>query len=320
MKTKLFSAFLFLVLVPGLALADRPDVTGLKQQMIQLIKEVRNMRSELADTHAELTATRAELAVLKNNTVLGLDGLVTLIRDANGFETVRFSGVNLQVVNGEGVTDSLNGLGNVVIGYNNHDDIFSDRLGSHNIILGDNQGYPDTSELVTHKILSNQDLAVIVAGSMETLVGSNRTITVGGARSEDIGGNASVSVGASNTITVGLNKTENIGGSEAITVGANRIVAVGSNKTESIGGSTTMNFGNDVNMSVASNMSMIIGKELAVDAGDEIILNTGSASALFKKDGTIAIEGKDISIQGSGDISLKAAKDVIIKGSRILQN
>jgi type VI secretion system secreted protein VgrG len=41
---------------------------------------------------------------------------------------------------------------------------------------------------------------------------------------------------------------------------------------------------------------------------------------LFKKDGTIAIEGKDISIQGSGDISLKAAKDVIIKGSRILQN
>lgn len=320
MKTKLFSAFIFLVLVPGLVLAARPGVTGLKGQMIQLIEEVRDMRSELADTRAELAATRAELAVLKNNTVLGLDGLVTLTRDANGFETVRFSGVNLQLVNGEDVTDSLNGLGNVVIGYNNHDDIFSDRLGSHNIILGDDQAYPDTAELVTQKILSNQDLTVIVAGSMETLVGSDRAITIGGARSEAIGGNASVSVGASKTVTVGLNKTVNIGASETITVGANRSVAVGSNKTESISGSTSMNFGDEVNMSVASNISMIIGKKMTIDAGDEIILNTGQASASFKKDGTIAIGGKDIFIQGNGDITVKAAKDVIIKGRKILQN
>ncbi len=40
----------------------------------------------------------------------------------------------------------------------------------------------------------------------------------------------------------------------------------------------------------------------------------------MKKDGTITIQGKDISIEGSGKITVKAAKDLVLKGSRILQN
>ena len=40
----------------------------------------------------------------------------------------------------------------------------------------------------------------------------------------------------------------------------------------------------------------------------------------MKKDGTIAISGKDISIEGSGKINIKASSDVIVKGSKILQN
>ena len=37
----------------------------------------------------------------------------------------------------------------------------------------------------------------------------------------------------------------------------------------------------------------------------------------MKKDGTIAIKGKDITIEGSGKISVKAASDVVIKGSKV---
>jgi type VI secretion system secreted protein VgrG len=40
----------------------------------------------------------------------------------------------------------------------------------------------------------------------------------------------------------------------------------------------------------------------------------------MKKDGTIAIEGKDITIKGSGKINVKASSDVIIKGSAIHNN
>ena len=40
----------------------------------------------------------------------------------------------------------------------------------------------------------------------------------------------------------------------------------------------------------------------------------------MKKDGTILIKGKDITIEGSGEITVKASKDIVMKGSKILQN
>jgi type VI secretion system secreted protein VgrG len=40
----------------------------------------------------------------------------------------------------------------------------------------------------------------------------------------------------------------------------------------------------------------------------------------MQKDGTIIIKGKDITIQGSGKINVKADSDVVVKGSKILQN
>ena len=40
----------------------------------------------------------------------------------------------------------------------------------------------------------------------------------------------------------------------------------------------------------------------------------------MKKDGTIAIEGKDITIKGSGKINVKASGDITMKGSKINQN
>ena len=63
-----------------------------------------------------------------------------------------------------------------------------------------------------------------------------------------------------------------------------------------------------------------VGKVLAVTAGDEISFTTGKASILMKKDGTIVISGKDISVTGSGQITAKATKDMVLKGKKILQN
>ncbi|WP_141699200.1 hypothetical protein [Candidatus Thiosymbion oneisti] len=65
---------------------------------------------------------------------------------------------------------------------------------------------------------------------------------------------------------------------------------------------------------------MNIGKNLTIDAGDSITLTTGSASISMKKDGTITIQGKDITVKGSGVINAKASKNVVIKGKKILEN
>ncbi len=50
------------------------------------------------------------------------------------------------------------------------------------------------------------------------------------------------------------------------------------------------------------------------------MLKTGSASITMKKDGTIAIKGKDILIEGSGKITAKASGDMVLKGSKIGAN
>ena len=40
----------------------------------------------------------------------------------------------------------------------------------------------------------------------------------------------------------------------------------------------------------------------------------------MKKDGTITIQGKDITIKGSGKIVVQASKDMVLKAQKILEN
>jgi type VI secretion system secreted protein VgrG len=38
---------------------------------------------------------------------------------------------------------------------------------------------------------------------------------------------------------------------------------------------------------------------------------------MMKKDGTIVLKGKNIQIEGSGKVNVKASGDVVVKGSKI---
>jgi hypothetical protein len=49
-------------------------------------------------------------------------------------------------------------------------------------------------------------------------------------------------------------------------------------------------------------------------------INVGDASLVMKKDGTIEVRGKDIAIRASGRIEIKAATDLVLKGSRTVEN
>ena len=68
---------------------------------------------------------------------------------------------------------------------------------------------------------------------------------------------------------------------------------------------------------VGEDDSVKVGKNLVIDAGDSVTIKTGSASITMKKDGTIVIKGKDITIDGSGKVNVKASSDVVVKGSKI---
>lgn len=60
-------------------------------------------------------------------------------------------------------------------------------------------------------------------------------------------------------------------------------------------------------------------KKVNVTASDELQLSTGGASILMKKDGTIAITGSRVTIDGT-EVDIKAASDVTVKGTKIGQN
>ena len=64
-------------------------------------------------------------------------------------DDVTFSGVNVHIVNGTGTTDgTVNGLGNLIVGYNESRDLGNNRTGSHNIVVGDRLNYSSYGGLV----------------------------------------------------------------------------------------------------------------------------------------------------------------------------
>lgn len=143
-------------------------------------------------------------------------------------------------------------------------------------------------------------------------VGAAQEITVGGLRAVSVGGVQNISVGAAQSITVGSNQSIAVGGSESVAVAKDQSVTVGGNRGEKVGG----NLGVDV----TGDIGIKSGKKIGISAADEISLTVGDASLVMKKDGTITLKGKDITIQGSGKINVKADSDVKIKGSNVHAN
>ena len=90
------------------------------------------------DVLAQIAALQALVADL-NSRVAALEGKLAHVSVADNDITI--SGANLHVNNGTGVTDTANGLGNVIIGYNEPRGGGDDRSGSHNLVVGSRNNY-----------------------------------------------------------------------------------------------------------------------------------------------------------------------------------
>jgi hypothetical protein len=95
-----------------------------------------------------------------------------------GKPTIRFSGVNVQVVNGEGKTESVNGEGNLVIGYD--ENASRTQTGSHNLVLGEQQAFSSFGGLVAGygNTISGRE-ASVSGGALNTASGFYTSITGG---------------------------------------------------------------------------------------------------------------------------------------------
>jgi hypothetical protein len=208
------------------------QVRALRQQVTALRKQLAVLRNEFAAENAarlqvlaELKALEEERAVLsalqqqvellarevkslKANTVLDLNGYLTFDM-SNGYPAALFRGINLQIVNGTGETQTMNGLGNLIIGYNRPSAgsficslgaadneaacragagiwAQSHRSGSHNIVGGEFNSYSSWGGLVL---------------GVENAISAPYAAVLGGARNRAGGGLVSISGGTYNTAT-----------------------------------------------------------------------------------------------------------------------
>jgi hypothetical protein len=97
-----------------------------------------------------------------------------------GKPTIQFSDVNVQIVDGEGKTEVVNGAGNLVIGYD--ENAGRTQTGSHNVILGEEQAFSSFGGLVTGygNTISGRE-ASVSGGALNTASGYYTSI-IGGMR------------------------------------------------------------------------------------------------------------------------------------------
>jgi hypothetical protein len=122
---------------------------------------------------SEVTTLQSQVAALQAK----LSKVTYTANGLNGKPTLKVSGANLQVVSGAGATDApVNGLGNVVIGY---DERPGSQAGSHNLVLGYNQAFSSWGGLLGGVSNTLDGAAGTAFGAHNDVGGSASSVTGG---------------------------------------------------------------------------------------------------------------------------------------------
>jgi len=210
---------------------------GLKDAVEAAQRENAGLRGELE----ELKAALASVIALRDT---------LSIENVNGVRTVRFSGVNLQVVNGTNSTETVNGVGNLIIGYDetntssrsvcslatdiNGNSLTTEsaclaaggtvavrqKIGSHNLVMGSQNSYSSAGGIVAGQGNFITGLYASSLGGTANLASGLFAVNVAG-RGNHPAGIAAASLGGSDNAATGNNSSVSGGSSNnASTVGA----------------------------------------------------------------------------------------------------
>lgn len=201
------------LVVPHSFSANTPAVAAQVNANFSAVQTaVNDNDARIATLEAALTAMQGiidaqatAIAALQGNSVLDLDGVLELVIDpATGRPTARFSSVNVQVTNGVGTTGTGNGVGNLIVGYNEqsgttafcsngeynvdqteceaHGGIWAanQRSGSHNLVLGNGNAYSSYGGLLAGTInIANNRYVSVSGGSSNTASGDHASVSGG---------------------------------------------------------------------------------------------------------------------------------------------
>lgn len=180
-------------------------------------------------------------------------------------------------------------------------------------------------------------------------IGTNQTGTVGANRSTTVAADDTENVGANQTVTIGSNKTESIGIIYALTVGAAMNQAVGAALAQEVGGAKMVEIGGAYVLDVGAVMSESVGASKNSQIGGGLNETVGGAhnekvsgayvlkadqvkiqapkivlvaggSKITMDGGGVSIKAPKISVNGSGNVSIKAGGSLKATGATIGEN
>jgi hypothetical protein len=124
-----------------------------------------------------------------------------LVHITSGPDDVTITGANLRIVNGLGDTNTTNGLGNLIVGYN--EDRISPfpniRTGSHNVVVGRQHNFSSFGGLVVAEFNEISGPWASVSGGFRNIASGPDASITGGEANLAMGLLTSVSGGALNT-------------------------------------------------------------------------------------------------------------------------
>jgi hypothetical protein len=221
-----------------------------------------------------------EVSIGSTEQLAALQDLQQFVETDTTNKVVRVTGANLQIRSGDGASwgtgdagsPEVNGLGNLIIGYDEDDG--NDKTGSHNLVVGPHHTYSQAGGVVAG--FNNA-----VSGSYASVVGG-RSNTASGVDSVVSGGNDNTASGIASVVSGGFQNTaqelassvsggrDNIaagiaavvsGGSENYASGVNSVVSAGDSNTA--GGQASAVSGGNGNTAQGAGSSVSGGTENA---------------------------------------------------------
>lgn len=199
---------------------------GIMVNSIELTAFLMNMQATIMALQTQVASLQNEVDSLEAGLVPGLASYVSVNTDA---DEVVFSAANVHINNGLNSSYSTNGLGNLIVGYNEgSSDDNLERSGSHNLVMGVTNDYTGASSIVTgqsNKMYATEGIVTgvnnVVTGIRSAVIGGNNN-SAGGEMCVVIGGQSNDAVGSSAAI---------IGGNDNTASGVHSLVAGGTLNT-----------------------------------------------------------------------------------------
>ena len=213
-------------------------ITTLEAQVAALQQTVSTQAGQIAGLQSTVANQGTQITSLQKSVI----PLLTVVSFDPAHNLVQFRGVNVQIVNGQGTTSTTNGVGNLIIGYNedagnargtctvsihgvsdtfepvciNDGGTFTRSLGgSHNVVIGVGHGYSSFGGMVVGQDnLVTGTFAVVSSGENNTASGPHSGVS-GGQDNTASGSDSSVSGGESNTASGGTSSVSGGGSNTA---------------------------------------------------------------------------------------------------------